>query len=63
MCEIRAFVVRADGEEMFLENVDIIRPEGDELYLKSLFGEEKRIKGKIKEISFTSNRVVIKPAG
>lgn len=59
MCEIKAYVYEDGKEELYLENVDTITPEGDVLRLRSLFGEEKTFKGTIKELNLRKNRVVL----
>jgi len=59
MCDISAFVQAMDGEELLLESVDYIRPEGDTVLLRNIFGEEKTYEGSIKEISLSKHRVVL----
>ena len=59
MCDTSAFVVAGEGEELVLESVDIIRPEGGSVYLKNIFGEEKVVEGRIKEISLSKHRVIL----
>ncbi len=59
MCDTNAFVQAEDGEELLLESVDYIRPEGDTVFLRNIFGEEKTFKGSIKEISLSKHRVVL----
>lgn len=59
MCEIKAYVYKNGEEELYLENVDIVKPEGDKVRLLSLFGEEKTFKGAIKELNFRKNRLVL----
>ncbi|MDA8169001.1 MAG: CooT family nickel-binding protein [Nitrospiraceae bacterium] len=59
MCELNAFVVGPGKEELFLESVDIIRPEDGSVYLRSLFGEEKRFEGRIKEIQAIKRKILL----
>ena len=59
MCDLSAFVQAMDGEELLLESVDYIRPEGDTVLLRNIFGEEKTFEGSIKEISLSGHRVVL----
>ncbi|MCX5720351.1 MAG: CooT family nickel-binding protein, partial [Nitrospirae bacterium] len=40
MCEANAYVYSDGKEELYLENVDIMRPEGKKIYLRNLFGEQ-----------------------
>jgi predicted RNA-binding protein len=59
MCDTNAFVVRDGQEELYLESVNYIKPEGEKVYLRSLFGEEKIFEGRIREISLKTNKVLL----
>jgi predicted RNA-binding protein len=60
MCDTNAYILDQDGrEELLLESVTLIRPENGEVYLKNLFGEEKRFAGRIKEVSLKVNKVFL----
>ena len=59
MCDTTAYVIAAEGEEMIMENVEIIRPDNGEVYLKNLFGEEKVFTGRIKEVSLRTGRLIL----
>ena len=59
MCDLKAYVRSNDREELILESVNHIRSEGGEVYLRNLFGEEKRVSGEVREVSLTKNRVVV----
>ena len=60
MCEANAYIDRDGEEELFLESVNIIKPEDGKVYLKNLFGEEKSFEGSLKEISLVNNKVLLK---
>ena len=59
MCEANAYIFKDGGEELYLENVDIMRPEEGKIFLKNLFGEQKVFEGVIKEISLLRHRIVL----
>lgn len=59
MCEANAYVYKEGKEELYLENVDIMKPEGGKIYLKNLFGEQKVFDGEIKEISLLKHKIVL----
>jgi len=59
MCEANAYIFKDGGEELYLENVDIMRPEEGKIFLKNLFGEQKVFEGGIKEISLLRHRIVL----
>ncbi|MEW6163309.1 MAG: CooT family nickel-binding protein [Nitrospirota bacterium] len=59
MCEANAYIYRDGKEELYLENVDIMRPEGGKIYLRNLFGEQKVFEGEVKEISLLNHKIVL----
>lgn len=59
MCEANAYVYEKGQEELYLENVDIIRPEDGKIYLRNLFGEQKIFDGQIKEMSLLHHKIVL----
>lgn len=59
MCELNAYVFKDGKEEILLEGVDVVRPEGDKIYLKNLFGEEKLFEGKIRELMLRKNKIIL----
>ncbi|HEX9920429.1 MAG: CooT family nickel-binding protein [bacterium] len=61
MCEASAYIIEEDGkEDLYLKDVDIVRPEGGKLYLRDIFGEQKVIEAEIKEINLLNHRIVLK---
>ncbi len=61
MCEASAYLVKDGKEELFLEAVDILEPEGDKLRLVNIFGEQKIIKAKIKRMSLVNHKIILEP--
>ena len=59
MCEANAYLVRGEREELVLEDVSILRSEKDEVYLQNLFGEQKKIKARIKEMNLIDHRIIL----
>jgi predicted RNA-binding protein len=59
MCEANAYVFSDGNEELYLENVDLLVPEGETIYLKNLFGEQKTFRGRIREISLLKHRILL----
>lgn len=62
MCDLKAYVKHHDKEELVLEAVNLVRAEGGEVVLRNLFGEEKRVRGEVREVSLVKNRLVIEKA-
>ncbi len=60
MCESHAYIMKDGKEELFLENIDVIKPEeGGRLLIRSIFGEQKVFDGHIREISLLKHRIVL----
>ncbi len=59
MCDLKAYVKKNDSEELLLEAVNQVRTEGGEVILRNLFGEEKRVRGAVREVSLTKNRLIV----
>lgn len=59
MCEANAYIYRDGKEDLYLENVDVLIPEGATVYLKNLFGEQKTFEGRVKEISLLRHRIIL----
>jgi predicted RNA-binding protein len=59
MCEANAYLVKEGKEELVLEDISILRPEKEELYLQNIFGEQKRIKARIKEMNLIDHRIIL----
>ena len=59
MCEANAYLMKEGKEELILEDISILRPEKDELYLQNIFGEQKRIKARIKEMNLIDHRILL----
>jgi predicted RNA-binding protein len=59
MCEAHAYLVKEGKEEIVLEDVSILRPEEGELYLQNIFGEQKRVKARIKEMNLIEHRILL----
>jgi len=59
MCEANAYLIKAGKEELVLEDVSILRPEENGLYLQNIFGEQKRIKARVKEMNLIDHRILL----
>jgi predicted RNA-binding protein len=62
MCEANAYLYRDGEEELILEDVDIMRPEGGKYYLCSITGEQKLVDARIREISLVSHKIILEKA-
>ena len=59
MCEAKAYLMKEGKEELILEDISILRPEKDEVYLQNIFGEQKRVRARIKEMNLIDHRIVL----
>jgi predicted RNA-binding protein len=59
MCEANAYIFENGKEELYLENVDVMKPEEGKIFLKNLFGEQKVFEGEIKEISLLRHKIIL----
>ena len=59
MCESNAYVYKDGQENLYLENVDVLIPEGTTVFLRNLFGEQKTFEGHVKEISLLRHKILL----
>jgi len=59
MCESNAYILKEGKEELVLEDISIIRPEPEGLYLQNIFGEQKRIRARIREMNLVDHRIIL----
>jgi len=59
MCEASAYVYKDGQESLYLENVDVLIPEGTTVFLRNLFGEQKTFEGHVKEISLLRHKILL----
>ncbi len=59
MCQSNAYLECDGQEEIIIEDVGLVRPMGDKILLISVFGEERIVDAKIKEIDLLHHRVVL----
>lgn len=59
MCEANAYVYKDGNEELYLENVDVMKPEQGKIFLRNLFGEQKVFEGEIREVSLLRHKILL----
>jgi predicted RNA-binding protein len=58
MCEANAYWMKDDQEELIMESVDQITPEGENNWeLIGIFGDRKHIKGRISGMRLVEHKV------
>ncbi|MGA8141725.1 MAG: CooT family nickel-binding protein, partial [Desulfobaccales bacterium] len=63
MCEASAYVLKDGREELILQDVDLIEPDGDNLRLVNIFGEQKVLKAKILSLNLVNHKVILVEQG
>ncbi len=63
MCEASAYVLKDGREELILQDVDLIEPDGDNLRLVNIFGEQKVLKAKILSLNLVNHKVILVEKG
>lgn len=59
MCEANAYLKEGETEVLFMESVDIIEPHENGLKLIDIFGMQKFIQAKIKDMTLLNHRIVL----
>ncbi len=59
MCEANAYFVKDGQEQLIMESVDIIEPDGEDSYrLVGIFGDQKQVKGRIKLMNLVDHKIL-----
>lgn len=59
MCEAAAYILKDGKEELLLADVDLIEPDGDNLRIVSIFGEQKVVRATIKSLNLVNHKVIL----
>ncbi len=60
MCESAAYFVNDKGEqELVMDSVNYVKPTGNTILLKSIFGEQKTVEGHILEMNLTAHTILL----
>jgi len=58
MCEANAYWIKNGEEELIMESVDIIEPDAQDTWrLVGIFGDQKTIKGRIKQMKLVDHKI------
>ncbi len=61
MCEAAAYLLRDGQEELLLESIDTLECEEGQIKLVNIFGEQKKIKAKVKALSLVNHKIILEP--
>ena len=59
MCEAAAYIIKNGQEELLLQDVDVVEPDGENLRLVNIFGEQKVVKAQIKSLNLVNHKVIL----
>jgi predicted RNA-binding protein len=59
MCEANAYILNGKDEELFMEKVDRVVPDGEQLILENIFGQKKIVKALIKELALVDHKIIL----
>jgi len=60
MCELTVYIIEDGGEEMVMEDVATIRPEGDKLVLTDLLGQQKIVAASFHELKLLEHKAYLR---
>ena len=60
MCEANAYLIEGENEKLIMESVDTVEPEGDEMKLVNIFGEQIFVKASIYSLSLVDHKIFLK---
>jgi predicted RNA-binding protein len=59
MCEANAYLISGNDQQLIMEAVDTVEPEGDGLRLTSIFGDQKILKARILSLSLVDHKIFL----
>lgn len=63
MCEANVYLIKDGKEELIFENVDVVEPQGDRIYLRNLFGDQKVLNAHLKTTSLVNHKIILEENG
>ena len=63
MCLSKAYIENNGEKKLLAEEVASVEVKGNQILLKTLFGEKKEIEASIREINFVSNSIILENSG
>jgi predicted RNA-binding protein len=62
MCEASAYLITGNDQQLIMESVDTVEPEGQGLRLTSIFGDQKILKARILSLSLVDHKIFLTQA-
>ncbi|HDS16324.1 MAG TPA: CooT family nickel-binding protein [Proteobacteria bacterium] len=61
MCEANAYLEQDGRENLVMEGVYILKPEGGKILLENIFGEQKLVDAALRRISLMEHKIILVP--
>ena len=58
MCEADAYISKDDQKELVLKSVDLVKPQDDGYLLVDIYGTQKIVKGRLKQMNLVNHEIV-----
>ena len=59
MCLAKVYLSKNGQNGLILEDVTLMQSEGEKLYLRTIFGEQKELDATIKEVDFQHSSIIV----
>ena len=59
MCDTSAYIVKEGKEELVMNSLELMKVHNGSLEITNIFGERKNVEGRIRELNFLENKVLI----
>jgi predicted RNA-binding protein len=59
MCEASVYIEKHGVEELVMEGVEVLEEEGDGVRMESIFGEEVRLRARVKRFALVNHRILL----
>ena len=59
MCEANAYLMKDGKETLVMKSVDTLKPGEEGIYLQDIFGAQRTIKAKIREMNLVDHRILL----
>ena len=59
MCEANVYLLVEGNEELVMEGADIIKPDNGSVFIQGIYGQQRWVKGRIKEMNLVDHRIVL----
>ncbi len=61
MCEAHAYLMKDGDSERVMENVISIGYDGPDIVLRDLFGDQMRLRARIREVALIEHKIFLEP--